>query len=291
MTTLLAPIVPFLAEELYQNLVRSANEVAPVSVHLNPYPQASPALLDKRLLADVALLREVVELGRAARNKAALKVRQPLAELLVKLPDPSERPALERLTSQIQDELNVKAVRFVDDLGDLVTYTVKGKPQLLGPKYQREAPKVLNALRNADAAKIAREVQEGRPIEVDGFSLLPEEVDVSAADREGLSVSTDNQLAVAVTTAVTPDLIEEGQARELVHRIQTMRKSADFRIEDRITTYYEAPPAVADVFARFAPYIKQETLSRDLVPGAGPSGAYRESVSLDGQQVQLAVSR
>jgi isoleucyl-tRNA synthetase len=291
MATLLAPIVPFLAEELYQNLVRSADEAAPVSVHLNPYPQASPALLDKRLLADVALLREVVELGRAARNKAALKVRQPLAELLVKLPDPSERSALERLASQVQDELNVKAVRFVEDLGDLVTYTVKGKPQLLGPKYQREAPKVLNALRNADAATIAHDVQEGRPVEVDGFSLLPDEVDVSAADREGLSVATDNQLAVAVTTALTPDLVEEGQARELVHRIQTMRKSADFRIEDRITTYFEAPPTVADVFARFAPYIKQETLSRDLVPGAGPSGAYRESVNLDGQQVELAVSR
>jgi isoleucyl-tRNA synthetase len=291
LTALLAPIVPFLAEELYQNLARSADPNAPVSVHLLPYPQVDAALLDQRLLADVALLREVVELGRAARNKAALKVRQPLAKLLVKLPDAAGRPALERLASQIQDELNVKAVRFVDDLGDLVTYSVKGKPQLLGPKYQRDAPKVLAALRGANAVVVAREVQAGRSAAVDGFTLLPEEVEVVVADREGLSVATDNQLAVAVTTALTPELVAEGQARELVHRIQTMRKSADFRIEDRITTFYEAPHAVVDVFARFAPYIKQETLSLDLVPGPGPSDAYRESVNLDGHEVELAVRR
>jgi isoleucyl-tRNA synthetase len=291
LTTLLAPMVPFLAEELYQNLVRSADPSAPASVHLLWYPQVDAALLDRRLLRDVALLREVVELGRAARNKAALKVRQPLAELLVKLPDPAERPALERLASQIQDELNVKAIRFADDLGDLVTYSVKGKPQLLGPKYQRDAPKVLAALRSANAVAVARAVQAGLSAAVDGFNLLPEEVDVVVADREGLSVASDNQLAVAVTTALTPELVAEGQARELVHRIQTMRKSADFRIEDRITTFYEAPLAVVDVFERFAPYIKQETLSVDLVPGPGPSDAYRESVNLDGHEVQLAVRR
>lgn len=291
MATLLAPIVPFLAEELYQNLVRSTNRDAPVSVHLRPYPQVDSLLLDQQLLADVALLRDVVELGRAARNKAGLKVRQPLGELLVKLPDQKNRASVERLAGQIQDELNVKAVRFVDDLGDLVTYAVKGKPQLIGPKYQREAPKVLNALRNADAAAVARAVQAGRQFEVDGFTLDADEVDVSASDRPGLSVATDNRLAVAVTTTLTPDLVEEGQARELVHRIQTMRKSADFRIEDRISTYFEAPESVARVFERFAPYIMQETLSRELVPGSGPSDAYREEVKLDGAQVTLAVNR
>src|SRR6185437_12372868 len=112
LTKLLAPIVPFLSEELYQNLVRSADSSAPISVHLCSYPQPDEKLIDEQLLRDTQLLRDVVELGRAARNKAALKVRQPLSEVLVKLPEPSERTALERLAGQIQDELNVKAVNF-----------------------------------------------------------------------------------------------------------------------------------------------------------------------------------
>jgi isoleucyl-tRNA synthetase len=291
LTELLAPMLPFLAEELYQNLVRTPRPDAPVSVHLQQYPRANPALLDEALLADVALLREIVELGRAARNKAALKVRQPLAELLVKLPNPEEKPAVAKLASQIQDELNVKAVTFVDDLGDLVTYIVKGKPQLIGPKYQREAPRVLDALKSADSAAIAREVQAGQSVSVDGYVLTPEEVDVSATDRPGLSVATENHLAVAVTTTVSPELAQEGLARELVHRIQTMRKAADFQIEDRITTYFEVPDDVRHVFDRFGPYIKQETLSRELKAGSGPANAYREVVNVDGQRVKLAVSR
>jgi isoleucyl-tRNA synthetase len=291
LTTLLAPVVPFLTEELYQNLVRSVQLSAPVSVHLHAYPQPNPALRDARLVTDVSLLRDIVELGRAARNKAALKVRQPLAEVLVKLPEGSDRTAVERLASQIQDELNVKAVKFVGDLGDLVSYSVKGKPQLLGPKYQRDAQRILNALRSANGATVARQVAAGQEVAVDGFTLLPEEVEVSATDREGLSVATDNQLAVGVTTAVTPELRDEGLARELVHRIQSMRKSADFRIEDRISTFYEAPEDVRSVFDRFAGYIKQETLSNELRPGPGPAGAFSESANVDGHEIMLAVSR
>ena len=288
---LMAPIVPFLAEELYQNLVRSVDSVAPGSVHHHEYPRANPELLDEALLRDVELLRAVVELGRAGRNKAALKVRQPLAAVLVKLADQKERPAVEKLASQIQDELNVQEVRFVDDLGDLVTYSVKGKPQILGPKYASDAPRVLAALRTADAAEIARAVHAGESFVVDGVLVSPDEVDVTVADRPGLSVATDNQLAVGVTTDLTPELRQEGLARELVHRIQTMRKAADFRIEDRISTYFEGPEAVGEVVERFAPYIKGETLSRALVPGPGPAEAYRETTNVDGYEVTLAVIR
>ncbi len=292
LSKLLAPIIPFLSEALYQNLVRSADSSAPVSVHLCAYPQADEALIDEQLLRDTELLREVVELGRAARNKAALKVRQPLGDVLVKLPEPSEKQSLGRLIGQIQDELNVKAVTFVDDLGDLVSYAVKGKPQLLGPKYQRELPRVMGALKNANAAEVAREVEAGRSVTLDGFTLSPEEIEVTVSDRPGLSVSTENGLAVAVTTDLTPILVQEGMARELVHRIQTMRKAADFNIEDRITAYYEtADPVIEEVFDRFAPYIKQETLSRDLKRSAAPTEAYREQVNLDGHRLTLAVSR
>ncbi|HLZ09785.1 MAG TPA: DUF5915 domain-containing protein, partial [Chloroflexota bacterium] len=288
---LMAPIVPFLAEELYQNLVRSVDSAALFSVHHHEYPRVSPELVDEGLLRDVELLRAIVELGRAARNKAALKVRQPLAEVLVKLANQKERTAVEKLAGQIQDELNVKAVRFVDNLGDLVTYSVKGKPQILGPKYGREAPGLLAVIRAADAAEIARAVRAGETFVVNGVQLTSEDVDVSTSDRPGLSVAADNQLAVGISTALTPELRQEGLARELVHRIQTMRKAADFQIEDRISTYFEAPEEVGEVVERFAPYIKGETLSRSLVPGPGPAKAYRETATVDGFEVTLAVIR
>ncbi len=289
---LLAPIVPFLSEEIYQNLVRSADNRAPVSVHLHPYPQADSTLLDESLLRDMALVREVVELGRAARNKAGLKVRQPLSEALVNLPDPAAKSGLATLAGQIQEELNVKTVRFVDNLSDLMESTVKGKMSLLGPKYQRELPHVLDALKRANPTLVARDVEAGKAVTVDGYTLAPEEIEVSVADRPGLSVAVEDGLAVGVSTTLTTELIQEGLARELVHRIQTMRKAADFRIEDRITTYFETTdPIVREVVDRFGAYIKTETLSRDLCAGAGPSDAYRERVSLDGHGVTLAVSR
>lgn len=292
LTKLMAPIIPFLTEQIYQNLVRSVDLEAPFSVHLHDYPQADPSLIDEQLLQDMALAREIVELGRAARSKSGLKVRQPLQAVLVRLPDPAARLAIEQLAAQIQDELNVREVRFVDDLADLVTYTVRGKPQLLGPKYQRQLPEVLEALRRADPASIARAVATGRPVTVDGYTLSPEEIEVAAIDRPGLSVATRGDLAVAVTTELTPALIQEGLARELVHRIQMMRKAAGFQIADRITTYYETQdPEVIEAIRRFESYVRQETLSRDLCPGSGPPNAYRELVALDGHRLTVAVAR
>ncbi len=240
----------------------------------------------------MTLTREIVELGRAARNKASLKVRQPLGEARVKLPDPAARSGLEPLVTQIQEELNVKVVRFVESLDDLVEYKVKGKLGVLGPRYQRELSRVLDALGRANPTLVARDVEAGKAVTVDGYTLTPEEIEVSVTDRPGLSVAANDGLAVGVTTTLTADLIQEGLARELVHRIQTMRKAADFRIEDRITTYFETgDPIIHEVVKHFGAYVKAETLSREICAGPGPSEAYRELVSLDGHRVALAVSR
>jgi isoleucyl-tRNA synthetase len=287
----MAPVTPFLAEELYQNLVRSVDPEPAVSVHLTGYPRPNPNVRDEKLLREVALIREIVELGRAARNKAGIKVRQPLAELLVKLPNPSDRDVVLALAEQIRDELNVKQVRLVDELSDLVTYAVKGKPNLIGPKFGREAPRVLAALRSADPALVAAAVRAGRDATLDGFTLTPDEIELSVENRSGLSVATRSNLAVGITTGITPELAEEGLAREIVHRIQGLRKTADFNLDDRIVTYYAAPEAVAHVVQRFAPYIKGETLSRELVAGSAPAGAAAENLTLNGLPVTLAVAR
>jgi isoleucyl-tRNA synthetase len=233
----------------------------------------------------------VVELGRAARSQASLKVRQPLAEVLVQLPDAADRAAVEKLADQIRDELNVKSVRLVANPAELFTSIVKGRPQLLGPKHGRDLPRVLAALGAADPEQVARAVRAGQTVEVDGFALAPEEVEVMVTPRPGLSVATAGALSVAVTMVVTPELVQEGLARELVHRIQTMRRAADFRIDDRIATYYDAPEPLREVFDRYAGYIRGETLSRELRPGTGPDDAYRERVNLDGAHLTLAVVR
>ena len=287
---LLAPVIPFMTEEMYQNLVRSVDASAPESVHHAEYPVASPALIDEALLADVDLVQKVVNLGRSARMKANLKVRQPLGELVVKLARPEERPALERLAPQVLDELNVKSLSFAGGLAELVTYTVRPRTPILGPKYGRELPKIVAALKSADQAAVARKVEAGEPVELDGFTLLPEELEVLVTDRPGYSVATEAGYAVGVSTTLTPELVEEGLARELVHRIQTMRKAADFRIEEQIVTYYQGDPELARVLNRFAPYIKQETLSRELRPGTTASG-YAETIKVDGRTITLAVSR
>ena len=286
-----APMLPFLAEVMYQNLVRSVDQAAPVSVHLHPYPEVEESLVDRRLLSDVELVQRIVNLGRAARNKAAIKVRQPVGELLVAVPSSDAASVLQRLAPQIIDELNVKRLEVVGDLGELVTHTVRPRTPILGPKYGRELPKIAAALRERPAAEVAARVARGEPVELAGHEILPEELEVMTSDREGYASAVEGDLAVAVSTALTPELVDEGIARELVHRIQGMRKSAGFRIEDYIATTYEGDPELTRVLARFAAYVRQETLSRELAEGSVGTAEYSESLKLDGRVVSIGVTR
>ena len=288
---LMAPFTPFIAEALYQNLVRSVDPSAPESVHLTDFPVADTSLIDPQLEEDTSLVMRIASLGRAARSKAAIKVRQPVAELLVKPRSASEKEALRRLTPQIVDELNVKTVSFVDAEADLVTYNVKGRTNLLGPKYGRDVPAVLKAISQLDPYEVARRVRAGATIKADGYTLEPSEVEIIAKSRDGYAVAEEADYLVAISTTLTPELIEEGLARELVHRIQTMRKDADFRIEDHIVTYYQGDDVIERVFQKHQTYIKQETLSDELRPGEPTAGAYEEEVKVDGHRVKLAVAR
>jgi len=224
---LLAPFTPFIAEELYQNLVRSADKSAAESVHLTDYPQADLSRVDEELSADTRLAMTVSSLGRSARAKANLKVRQPLAKVLVKVRSKREETGLERMRSQILDELNVKRVDV----------TISVPP--------------------ADA------IAEG----------LPPTVEVE------LDTNIDQKLA------------DEGMAREIVHRLQTMRKQAGFDIADYIETYYQGGESIQRVMREFASYIRQETLSQTLTQGSPPDGAFAKSHTIDGNEVVLAVKR
>ncbi|MBI2955245.1 MAG: isoleucine--tRNA ligase [Chloroflexi bacterium] len=288
---LLAPFTPFIADEMYQNLVRTVDQQAPESVHLAFFPIANAAIVDEKLMANTRLVMKIVSMGRAARSKANLKVRQPVSEVIAKVKTSEEAEALESLKGQVLDELNAKKLSVTTDESQLVTYSIKGKLNLLGPRYGRELTEVQHELQQLDPSTVARMVRAGEPVQAGRFALSPEEIEITGIERQGLAMVREGDYLVAVDTLVTPELMEEGLARELVHRIQTMRKSADFRIEDYITTYYVAPPSIQNVTAKFGDYIKQETLSKSLVAEAPPASAYVETMQIDGNKVTLGVAR
>jgi isoleucyl-tRNA synthetase len=287
---LLAPIVPFLAEEIYQNLVCSVDTSAPESVHLTPFPEADESLIDEALLSDVELVQRVVNLGRSARSKAQMKVRQPLAELAVKVAGQDERAVLERLAPQLLDELNVKRLTFVDTLDELASYGVRLSTPVLGPKYGRDLSQIVASLREADQADVARRARAGDTVILAGFAILPDEIEVTVQDRPGWAVITEGDYAVGLSTALTPELVEEGLARELGHRVQTMRKAAGFRIEEPIVIYYYGDAELSQVLSSFAAYVKQETLSRELLEGTSAAG-YTETFAIDGKTITVTLER
>ena len=288
---LMAPLAPFISEEMYQNLVRSGNPDAPESVHLADYPVSDSSLIDERLSQATRLAMKVSSLGRSARSKAGVKVRQPLPKVLVKLGSRDEAELLEQVSSQIVDELNVKEVALLDREEDVLHFQVRLNMALAGSKFGAEVQRVGEALGGGDPVAIALRVRAGSSVELGSYTLQPEEITVDTSDKAGFSSAVEPSLMVAVSTELSEELAQEGTARELVHRIQNMRRSAGFDIADRIVTYYSGGEAVAGVMQRFADYIRHETLSEELTEGAAPDGAYTESQKMDGVEVALGVMR
>ena len=302
LTKLLAPIMPFLAEELYQNLVATVDPSQPESVHLCRYPQADEALIDEVLLSDTALVQRVVELGRAARARTRLKVRQPLAEIRVFVPSADDRAALTRMQDQVLDELNVKRLTVTSDAGELVSYVIKPNLPVLGPKLGKRLGAMRAALAALDPAQVAASVTEGRPVvltlagEDEPLELAPTDLLVETQQREGYAVEQDRGVVVALDTTLTDELKAEGLARDLVRLIQDMRKDAGFAISDRIhTTYAVNGDGGADrlraALAQYGDYVKAETLSVALSEGPAPTDSYAADYTLDGATVTLAVQK
>jgi isoleucyl-tRNA synthetase len=293
LTKLMAPIIPFTTETMYQNLVRSVDANAPESVHHCLWPAPNPAWSDDPLLADMATARIVVALGHATRAAHNLKVRQPLVRAVAVVP-PGQRDGLMRMRDLVAEELNVKAVELAANEAELITYKLLPNNKLLGPKFGQRFPQVRAALESADPAAAVATLRGGQALSLvlsDG-SLAPitlEEVIVNPLPRPGFAVASENEVVVALDTIITPELRLEGLAREIVRRIQDLRKSAGFDISDRIITHYQAAPGLAGAFASFAAYIKVETLSVDLLAGAGPNGAATLTDTVDGETLTLAL--
>ena len=301
LTRTIAPIMPFLTEEVYQNLVRSVDSAAPESIHHTEWPRYNASLIDEDLLTHMELAQRIVGLGRAARSTSKIKVRQPLPEMLVHAKTADELEGLGRLQDHILSELNVKSLRFVGPEEELVTYELKPRFNLLGPKYGKQVKAIAAALRQSDAQAGARLVAQGQPIavDVDGqqIELQPEEVDVQARERADYSVATEEGYLVALHTEISPDLEREGMARELIHHVQNLRREADFNLSDRIVTYIgvadgaEGRANVAAMLRTHSEAVAQETLSVRVESSFAPDGAHQEVVDLNGLSVTLGVVR
>ena len=287
---LLAPMVPFVTEVMYQNLVRRVQPEAYESVHHTTWPVCDRSAIDEKLIEQMGLTRRIASLGLSARSSNNLKVRQPLAKALVYA---GKMRLTEELVEVVLDELNVKAFEWVDTPEKLVTYRVLPDNKLLGPKFGAKFPRLRAALLAADPLAVAACVRDNLPVTlvVDGESveLAPSEILVSTLPVEGLAVAADKAITVAIDTVITPELRAEGLAREIVRRVQEMRKNAGFEIADRITTYYVAEGSLADVMQTWAGYFQAETLTVELVAAPPPAEAYCEDHTIDGKTVKIGV--
>jgi isoleucyl-tRNA synthetase len=293
LTRLLAPFTPFISEELYQNLVRSVDKGAPVSVHLTEYPVVNEALLDYDLERRMDNTKNVVYLGRAARARANIKNRQPLSKLLIYASSDQEFRDVQSLADLVKDELNIKEIEAVDEADNLISYTIKPRFDILGPKYGKSMKGIASALGKVDANQVAKvlKAQGSLTLDVAGndITLTAEEILLEAHEREGYVVETDAGFTVALDTTLTHELVLEGLAREMVNKVQTMRKEAGFEIEDRIETYYESTQLVKDMITRFGEYVMNETLSLKLEEGAGPCGTYTKEWDLNGESARFSI--
>ncbi|MCL6106399.1 MAG: isoleucine--tRNA ligase [Actinobacteria bacterium] len=290
---LLAPFTPFISEEIYRNLVCSVDAAAPMSVHLCDFPESD--VIFSELSERMQLVRRIVNLGRATRNKAAVKTRQPLAEAVAVASD-EEQVALAGLEHLILEELNVKRLGFVSTVDQL--YDVKLKPNLqkLGPRFGSRRPQADAAIAALDPAEVRALIENGGiGIMVDGREeqLQKDDILVEKVNREGYAVEEGGGYAVAIKTGLTEPLRREGLARELVHKVQNLRKEAGFEIEDTITAWVSGSGELEDVIREHAEFFQAETLCRELNFAAAPAGGkiYTATVTIDSEALSVSILR
>jgi isoleucyl-tRNA synthetase len=286
---MLSPSMPFLAEELYQNLVRSVDQFAPESVALAEWPTYDEAFIDEELNRDMGLVTKLVSLGHSARQKANRKVRQPLAEAAFSVGSAVEGKAVTAFMDLIEDELNVKTVRLLNSSTEAVSYSVKPLPKQLGQKYGNKFPAIQKAILGMNAEGVARALLAGESLKVTAdeqdYDILPDEVEVKAQAKEGFAVAEDGAYVAALVTELTPELAAEGLAREFVRRVQDLRKSAELDVADRIELYVEASAGLKSAVEAHKDYITGETLAVVLKFEAPPPGASGSEDEFEGEKV------
>ena len=284
-----APMIPFMTEDIYQNLVKSIDASAPESIHLCDFPEVHENWIDPKMEEDMADLLEIVVMGRAARNTANIKNRQPIGTMYVK----SEFQLSEFYKEIIEDELNVKEVVFKDDIADFISYSFKPQMRTVGPKYGKLLNKIKTVLSELDGNKAMAELKSTSELklDIDGqeIVLLEEDLLIDMAQMEGYVSESDHTITVVLDTNLTPELIEEGFVRELVSKIQTMRKEAGFEVMDKIRVYAKDNDKIVDIMKNHGDEIKSEVLAEDIV--TGETKGYEKEWNINSEKVTMAVER
>ena len=284
-----APMVPFMTEDIYRNLVCSIDKQAPESIHLCDFPQVRTEWIDKELEKNMDEVLRIVVMGRACRNAANIKNRQPIARMFVKAPYELEGYYQEIIC----DELNVKAVSFTDDVRAFTTYTFKPQLKTVGPKYGKSLNGIRAYLGAMDGSRAMEELEEkGNLIfDVNGVSVVlsKEDLLIDMAQTEGYVSDGDNEITVVLDTKLTPALIEEGYIREIISKVQTMRKEADFEVTDKITVYCRGNEKIAELLLSHKEEIQSEVLALDI--RIGETNGYVKDWNINGEAVSLGVER
>lgn len=295
LSKLLAPTMPFIADELYLNLVGSVQKDAGESVHLSEWLEFDPAVIDEKLNAEMNLVMRLTSLGHAARNKANRKVRQPLSEVAFSVANLEEERIATNYAELLADELNVKKVRFLNAAGEAVSYSLNPLPKQLGQKFGSLFPGIRKLILEMDTEITALKLLSGETISLTlddkALEILPEEVEVRLQAREGYSVAAEGAYLAALVTELTPELIAEGLAREFVRRVQDARKAAELDIADRIRLSYTASPILQNAVEDFREYIMAETLTVDLINADTPEGAFTVEDAFDGEKVKIGIQK
>ena len=284
-----APMIPFMTEDMYQNLVRSVDKDAIESIHLCDFPTVNEAWIDKDLEADMKELLEIVVLGRACRNTANIKNRQPIGTMYVK----AEKKMDKFYTDIIADELNVKEVKFADDVESFISYSFKPQLRTVGPKYGKLLGGIRQALTDIDGTAAMNELRTNGVLKLDingnDVELTEEDLLIETAQTEGYVSESDGETSVVLDTNLTPELIEEGFVREIISKIQTMRKEAGFEVMDKIKVYAHGNDKIQDVMKAHEDEIKSEVLADEMV--LGETDGYVKEWNINKEAVTMGVKK
>jgi isoleucyl-tRNA synthetase len=290
----MAPIMPFLTEELYQNLVVQVNKEAAQSIHLCDFPVSDAGIIDEKLENEIALTRTVVSLGRSARNQANLKIRQPLDKILVTMPK-DDITISDADTQVILEELNIKRLEMIGQevLDGLSEYRVVPRFDQLGPKYGKEAGRIAELIKSLSQDEIQKLAKSGsleKKMGKDVLQIVMDDVGVKRVGKSGWSVACEDELGVGISTVLTDELKNEGLVRELIHKVQLMRKEAGFEITDRIKICYEAGADLKRAIQMNLDYLMAETLATEVSEGV-ISAEIEKSLKINGVRAKIVLQR
>ena len=291
---IIAPILPFISEKIYQNLVCNIDDKLPESVHLCDYPVIDDKKIDQKMIEQVDTIRKIVELGRSARNKAELKIRQPLKELCFHLSDNSIEEFVIENQKIILEELNVKKIKFIKSTDKLIGYEIKPNLPFIGQDHGKELPKIKDAILKMDSDKIVSDLNQDGEVKIllssNSIILKRDAFLINKKSKKGYTSESDGNITVGLTTELSEKLIQEGIARDVIRHVQIMRKNANFAVEDRINIYGSFNGQVGDAIKAYEDYFKNETLTVNMIDEF-QSSEYEESFEIKGTNIKIGINR